>query len=92
MYEDHFCDLQCIFDRLCYYLLNFFVLSKTTCNWQSLISWKGYNFKEENFCTWKAMKESSVMITNEQIRDDWDKDQDTFCSTAMERAISTETH
>lgn len=59
----------------------FFVLSNTTCNWQPLISWKGYNFKEKIFYTWKAMKESSVTITNEQIRDDWDEDQDTLCST-----------
>lgn len=44
------------------------VLSNTTCNCQSLISWKGYNSKGKNCYNWKAMRESNVIIKNEQIR------------------------
>lgn len=70
----------------------FFVLSNTTCNCQSLIAWKGYNFKEKNGCNWKAMRESSATITNEQARVDGDEEQNTFSSSTTEGAVSTEEH
>lgn len=75
-----------------YLLKNSFVLSNTTCNCQPLISWKGYNFKEKNGYNWKAMREISVTITNEQARMDGDEEQNTFCSSTIEGAISTEEH